>query len=216
MIITGAGGFAKEVIDKLEIISKFSDKELFFYDDVNLSSERLFGFRILHDLNEAEHILDEISPDFCLGVGTPKNRYLLAKKFERIGGSLKSVISANSSVAKYSVTIGPGCCIMDHCSISNEVEIGPGTLINSFALIAHDVQIGKYCDIAPGVRVSGNCEIGNYVSIGTGVIILPKVKIGNNCFIGAGSVIATDVPDNSVVVGIVPSRVINKLPDFVE
>jgi len=214
MIVIGAGGFAKELIDILEVKSNYSDKNLFFYDDINHTPDSLYGFKILHDLNEAEYVFNEISTDFCIGVGSPKYRYLLCNKFENLGGSLKSVISPASTITRYNVEIGLGTCIMNNSSISNEVKIGKGTLINSQVLVAHDVKIGDFCDIAPGVKLSGHCQIGKYVSISTGAIILPKVKIGQNSFIGAGSVITTDVPENSVVIGIVQSRVVNKLTSF--
>lgn len=51
--------------------------------------------------------------------------------------------------------------------------------------------------------------------VGANAIILPNTKIGSNCIIGAGSVIATDIPDNSVVVGN-PCKIIGKYDEYVK
>ncbi len=44
--------------------------------------------------------------------------------------------------------------------------------------------------------------IGNNVDIGTGAKVLGNIRIGNNVVIGANAVVLTDVPDDSVAVGV--------------
>jgi len=214
MIVVGAGGFAKELIDQLVTKNQFTHENLYFFDEIDHSRQAIYGFEILHSIDEIKHIFSKVSKEFCLGLGTPKARYKLCKKFEDLGGVLKSVVSSNAGIGNFDVQIGDGVCIMSNALISNGVILGKGSLINANVLVGHDVTIGDFCDIAPGAKISGNCQIGNYVSIGTGAIILPKIKIGDNSFIGAGSVVSNNIPENSMVVGILPSRVVNKLPDF--
>ena len=214
MIVIGAGGFAKELIDIILDNNKLIMKSLYFFDEIDKTKKSLYGFKILHSIKEVEQVFREISNEFCLGVGSPKARYNLFKKFEQLGGKPITIISSNSIIGNFDVKIGVGSCIMCNSNISNGVVVGKGTLINADVLAGHDVTIGDFSDISPGVKLTGHSKIGNYVTIGTGASILPKVTIGDNSYIAAGSIVANDIPENSMVVGIVPSRVVSKLSEF--
>ena len=214
MIILGAGGFAKELIDVLVRDNNYTNEKLYFFDEIDKTKDTLFGFKVFHTVEEVEDVFKQNSFKFCLGVGMPRSRYDLCKKFEQLGGELTSIVSPESIIGNFNVEIGKGSCIMGKSIISNNVTIGKGTLINVDVLAGHDVSIGDFSDISPGVKITGHCQIGKYVTIGTGAVLLPKVKIGNNSVIAAGSVVTNDIPDNSFVVGIVPSRVVKKLPEF--
>ncbi len=216
MIVLGAGGFAKELTQIL-ISDKygFNEKDLFFFDDVNNVDRRLFNkFPILNSTTRVKEIFKTVSPEYCLGVGSSKARYLLYKKFEKLGGRIKTIIANNSTIGIYEMDIHEGVTIMSEVILSNSVSIGKYSLINVNVMIGHDSVIGDFCDISPGVIITGHVHIGNYVQIGSGAIILPGIKIGESSIISAGSVISQDIPENSKVVGTIPSRVIEKLPPF--
>jgi len=216
MVIIGAGGLAKELIDVLIKNDDYSKETLYFFDEIDHSKQSLFGFKILHTVDEVKQIFNQVSNEFCLGIGSPQARYDLYQKFENIGGKPSTIVSSSSIIANFEIQFGEGVCIMNSVTISNSVVISKGTLVNADVLLGHDVKIGEFSDIAPGVKITGHCKIGKYVSIGTGAVILPKVKIGSNSYIAAGTVVANDIPENSLVVGIMPSRVVKKLPDFKE
>ncbi|MEJ2594743.1 MAG: acetyltransferase [bacterium] len=212
MIIAGAKGFAKEL---LEIVYRdYRYKEISFYDDVSPKlPDKLFGrFLILKTKVELSNALKH-SAYFALGVGVPKVRYQLDKLFKDNGGIIKTIISNKATVGSFDTEISDGCTIMDGVMVSNNVKIGYGCLINVNTIIAHDSVLGAYADIAPNVTISGSCMIGDYVSIGTGAILLPGVKIGTNVIIGAGAVIKNSIPDNSLVIGS-PGKVIKKLNEI--
>ena len=56
--------------------------------------------------------------------------------------------------------------------------------------------------------------IGNDAYISAGVRIVGKTYIENNVIIGANAVVCSDIPDNSVAVGI-PAKVIKTLDDSI-
>ncbi|GAA0676534.1 MULTISPECIES: acyltransferase [Clostridium] len=56
-------------------------------------------------------------------------------------------------------------------------------------------------------------NIGNNVYIGMGAYVMPGVTIGDNVIIGANAVVASNIPDNSVCVG-VPARVIKSIDEY--
>lgn len=99
-----------------------------------------------------------------------------------------------------------------------EVEIGKNFRIDHFGdiIVSGYAKFGDNCIIRNGVTVGlKNIEtpvapkIGNNVNIGTGAKILGPITIGDNVDIGANAVVISDVPSNSIAVG-VPAKIIPK------
>ena len=96
-----------------------------------------------------------------------------------------------------------------------EVIVGRNFVIDHFGgiVVSGYAQFGDDCRIRNGVVIGlkNIAEpvapiIGNNVDIGAGAKILGAIKVGNNVVIGANAVVITDVPDNSLAVG-VPARI---------
>ncbi|KMQ63671.1 hexapeptide transferase [Chryseobacterium sp. BLS98] len=209
MLIIGAKGFAKEV---LEVCHQNNELEnLYLYDDVNedVSGKLYEKFPILKSLEEAKDYFKNVDNRFTIGIGNPDLRENLYKKFKALGGLFYSTISPTSIIGHYGNSIKEGSNIMQQVIITNDIVVGKGVIINQLSSIGHDVVIGDFVEICPSVSVSGNCTIGNNTFIGTNAVILPKVNIGNNVVIGASSVVNKDVPDNCTVIGI-PGKVIKQ------
>ena len=212
MVIVGAGGFAKEI---LETFSQRNELDkLFFFDDVSTTTpEMLFGrFPVLRSIDEVRKTFEYIKDfRFTLGLGNPLTRYKLNKLFVSIGGRLTSTISPNTEVGSFGTTIDDGCNILSGAVITNNVTLKRCCLINPGCSISHDSLLEEFVQVSPGVRITGKCIVGSFSLLGTGAIILPGIKIGKNAVVGAGAVVTKDVADNSVVVG-VPAVTKKKLP----
>ncbi|MFW9942460.1 MAG: serine O-acetyltransferase [Candidatus Thorarchaeota archaeon] len=103
------------------------------------------------------------------------------------------------------------------------IEIHPGAEIGTEFFIDHGAgvvigettEIGNNVTLYAGVVLGGTSleqikrhpTIGNNVVLGTGAKVLGPIRIGDNVKVGANSVVVTDVPPNSVVVG-VPGKII--------
>lgn len=92
-----------------------------------------------------------------------------------------------------------------------EVPVGRNFVIDHFGgiVVSGYAQFGDNCRIRTGVvvglaRTDDPCApvIGNNVDIGTGAKVLGRIRVGNNVAIGANAVVITDVPDNSIAVGV--------------
>ena len=208
MVIIGAKGFAKEILEVLFQLKR--TENIVFYDDVNLDIENfLFNkYPILKSEIEAAEYFKTNNGHFTIGIGDPRLRETLFKKFTSLGGSLTSVISPHAYVGNFDITIGEGCNIMTGAILTSSISIGKGVLINLSCTIGHDCKVGDFVELSPGVKISGNCTIGNFTTIGTNATILPRINIGSNVTIGAGAVVTKDIPDNSIAVGI-PAKVIS-------
>jgi sugar O-acyltransferase (sialic acid O-acetyltransferase NeuD family) len=208
MVIVGAGGHAKEVLDVI-YQHEFSG-DIYFFDDItpHMPSSIFNNFPILRSLDEIKEIF-KVDPDFAIGVGIPALRFKLCEKMQNIGGTLQYVISTQAIIGKFDVVLGAGLNIMHKAMISSNCRIGEGSLINAGAQVHHDGRIGRFSEISPGVVITGGCSIGDFSSIGAGAVVLPKIKIGNYVVVGAGAVVNKDVEDHTQVVG-VPARVVKK------
>lgn len=207
MIIFGAGGFSKEV---LQVLKKNSySKKILFFDDINKHSFKLFNkYEVLNNEEQVIFFFKNINSSFCVGIGNPYLRYKAYKKFKSLGGDFKTIISANSNYGEYDVSIDKGVIILPGVNISNSVNIGKGTVIYYNSIITHDCNIGDFVEIAPSVNILGRAKIGSFSKLGANCTILPDIIIGKGVTIGAGSVITKDVPDNKIVVG-VPGRILD-------
>ncbi len=204
MIIIGAKGFAKEVLQVL--FQQNATEGVVFFDDVSTDlPERLYGeFEIIRSYEDVKCYFKDADNRFTLGLGKPRLRMRLAERFNKIG-QITTVVSPKADIGAFNTFLGNGVNVMTGTIITNDVRIGDGCLVNLNCTIGHDTIIEEFTEISPGVHISGNCIIGSFCSLGTGAIVLPDVKIGNNVTVGAGSVVTKNIGDDQVVVGI-PAR----------
>lgn len=209
MLVVGAGGFAKEIIEA--ILDNNPEEQLVFFDDVNKYDKNNFlnKFPILTTKDQAKEYLGTNDKRFVLGIGKPSLRLKLASELKELGGEMHTVISTKSSVGKFENIIGKGSCLLQQVIVENSNTIGEGTLVHVGSLISHDVVVGNYTEISPYVKLLGKVKIGNLVSVGTGAIILPGIHVEDNAVIGAGSVVTKNVKAGEVVVG-VPAKPLKK------
>lgn len=207
MVIIGAKGFAKEV---LEILHQNNQVEgLAFYDDVSTDLPDLLynQFPILTNENQVKEHFLKYDNIFTIGIGNPMLRKKMFNKFLNLGGELTSTVSKYIDIGTYDVEIGQGCNILSGAKISNSVHLGKANIIYYNSIITHDVITGDFVEISPSAKLLGRCSIGEYSSIGCNAVILPNVKVGKHVTIGAGAIVTKDLPDNCVAVGI-PAKII--------
>ena len=110
--------------------------------------------------------------------------------------------------------------ILSGIDLPCEATIGRRLVIEHFGgiIISGDAVLGDDVVLRNGVTIGlkhrddpGSPVIGNRVDIGTGAKILGKIRIGDDVLIGANAVVITDVPANSIAVGI-PARILPRKP----
>lgn len=210
MLVIGAKGFAKEVLEVIHQLNQSGN--LVFYDDVNDNMpEKLFGqFPVLRTTQEASIYFKKNDNQFTIGIGNPVLRKKLYDKFTSLGGEFTSTISPLAIIGSFDVKIGIGSNILSGSVFSNCTEIGVGCIVYYNSIITHDCKIGDFVEISPSVTLLGRCNIDSYATIGANATILPDVKIGKNVIIGAGSLVTKNIPDNCVAFG-TPAKIIEEL-----
>lgn len=200
MVVLGAGGHANEVLDLLS--NKFSPENLYLFDntggETSISSKRFN--RIIRSGEELQHHFSG-SPDFCVAVGRPYLRKLLAELALSLGGRAVNAI-ATTAVVRPDAQIGTGLNVMHLAYISPGARISNGVLINAGALIHHDAVVGEYAEISPGAVLLGGSTVSAFCRVGARATILPGITVGDGAIVGAGAVVIKDVSPRQTVMGI--------------
>lgn len=213
MLIVGAGGLAKEVLEIFHQQNKLDN--IFFYDDITINAPvKLYNRFII--LRNIEQVIELFKTDkrFIIAVGIPSLRYKLYNRFIEVGGEYVSAFSPFAQIGHYGTLLAEGIIVMAGSIITNDVNIGCGCLINSNCTISHDTSIGKFVDISPGVQITGKCNIGEFCNIGTNVTILPRINVGDSVIVGAGAVVTKNVDEGLTVIGIPAARTKSKNDDI--
>lgn len=204
MLVLGAKGFAKEVLEIIYQQEMDETHNLVFYDDITENGPKMLydTYPILKTKEAAQKYLKTVDNRFVLGIGNPFLRFKLSNIFTALGGELTTTLSLKAGIGKHQISIDAGCNIFEQTIISNDVSIGKGVIVYYNSLITHDVTIGNFVELSPGSVLLGRCTIGDFTHIGSGATILQDIKIGKGVVVAAGAVVTKDVPDYCMVAGV--------------
>lgn len=199
LIIIGAGGFAKTVIDSLDH-GKYEIKG--FIDTFKTGEHQ--GYPILGDvlsvINEPNQYV------YFIAIGDPDCRALWMCLLEKMQLSTINVIDKTSIISERS-RLGTCIYVGKMAIINCDSELENGVVVNTRALIEHGNYISYCSNISTNVVLNGDVYVGSKSFIGSCTVINGQLKVGNSSIIGSGSVVIRDIPDNVVVAG-TPTRFI--------
>ncbi len=208
VIVIGAGGLAREVVDILLACNQGGIKyEIIGFIDENVANHGkvLNGFPILGDFSWFQNV-DKTEIRLIAGIGSPAIRKKMIQKALDIGLKFINIFHPSAIVTPF-INYGVGVVLTAGCILTNQIQIGNHVFLNLDCTVGHDAIIRDYCNINPGVHISGNVTLETGCEIGTGANIIQGINIGKWSVIGAGSVVVRDVPANVTAVGI-PSKII--------
>lgn len=213
IIILGAGGFGREVLDILIAQNKISErwKILGFIDEnPKLKGKVLNGYPVLGSFDWFSKADTKETIVVC-AIGDNVSKKKVVEKAKSLGLKFANVVHPSVVMTDF-VTLGEGVIICAGCILTNQITIGNHVIINLDVTIGHDAIIKDFCTLSPGVHISGRNKIGEGANIGTGAVTIQGITIGRWSIIGAGAVIAQDIPDRVVAVGI-PAKPIKQIED---
>lgn len=203
IIIAGAGGFAKQLVETLGLL--FPNSSISCFDDYNkdhnLFLERFTVHHTLKDLNPNQY-------HFVLGTGNPELRRKFYDLFITSGFSPLAVIDPSCRISNIRTHLKEASIVLANGILEPDVSVGLGALINLNCTLTHDVVIGNFTEISPGCLILGGAIIGNNCFVGAGSIVLPNIIIEDDCIIGAGSVVTKNMSKGTKAYG-VPAKKLN-------
>jgi sugar O-acyltransferase (sialic acid O-acetyltransferase NeuD family) len=208
VVIVGAGGFGREVLEILKEhnrISKAWNILGFIDENKELYGKMLNGYRVLGGLNWLrKHNNDNLG---CVcAISTCETRKRVVEKLHEIGVSFYNAVHPSVIMSEF-VELGQDVIICAGVILTVDIKIGDHVHINLNCTIGHDVVIERYCTINPMVAINGNDHLGEGVYVGSGATFVQQVSVGSWTTIGAGAVVIEDILAKVVAVG-VPAKVV--------
>ena len=201
VIVLGAGGHAKVVIDALKAAG--ADILGITDPDQGTHGQDILGVQVLGD----DDMVKEHGPDAVVlvnGVGSinvSDRRKDIFGRFKDGGYTFIPVIHP-SAVIGGDVEIADAVQIMAGAVVQPGCRIGVNAIINTRASVDHDCVIGDHVHIAPGAVLGGGITVGDGSHIGTASSVIQNVRIGENVLVAAGAAVVTDFPDGARIAGV--------------
>lgn len=201
VVIFGAGGHAKSLIDLMRVGSDHRLEPLCLVDDGLEPGTLVLGVPVAggRDLLTAlaergvRHAVNAVG-----GIGRIQTRIDVADLLAEHGFNLPALVDPTAAIAP-SATISDGVQVFAQATVWSDAQVGRGVIVNTGATVSHDCVIGDNTHIAPGAILAGHVEIGQATLVGMGVTTRPGLRIGSRCILGNGAVVSEDVPDGTIV-----------------
>ncbi|HEY4475056.1 MAG TPA: acetyltransferase [Candidatus Paceibacterota bacterium] len=232
IVILGAGGLAREVLQLVKDIGKFNSRIEVCPNFVHPLSDNYVLHEKLEpigfiDENQANHgkiihkvpvlggfeWLKNADSNTCLtmGVGFPRVRKKFFDIIQNLGLKFNFPVLVHPTAhIGENVKFGEGSQVMMNNSITVDITVGEHVHINQGCSIGHDVVIGNFVYLSPHCVISGYTYIGEGADIGSNASTRPLSKIGAWSVLGLNAGVVKDIPERVIAVGC-PAKPIKEL-----
>jgi sugar O-acyltransferase (sialic acid O-acetyltransferase NeuD family) len=197
LLVVGAGGHAKVVIDAAEEAGFEIAGVVGAPGDV----PEILGHPVSHDC------ADLAGDAFIVAIGDNATRSRIFGEYLTTGLTPASVVHPSAIVGRQA-QIGEGAFVAAGVIINAGARIGADTILNTGCTVDHDCVVGEHAHIGPQAALCGSVTLGEGVLLGVGSCASPGVSVGDWTVVGAGAAIVDDLPAHAVCVG-VPARPIS-------
>ncbi len=203
IVIFGAGGLAKIVIDTIEKEEKY--EIIGVLDKQGMADGFFSGYPVS---GNDKRITERQVNSGIVAIGDNWLRYQVVSYILSVNKSFNfiSTIHPMAQVAR-SANIGYGTAIMAGVIVNSDTTIGNHCMLNANSSVDHDNRIGDFVNFAPNSATAGGVEIGDYTAISIGANLIHYIKIGEHTVIGAGSTVINNI-DSFVVAYGNPAKII--------
>lgn len=196
LIIVGAGGYAKSVIDSVD---HMNFRMVGYIDDIKPKGIFHQGHPVLGNTIDCIDRPEEYV--YFVAIGNNYKRKMWFEKLKERNLSLINVID-KSALVSHAATIGEGSFIGKLAILNHGSTVGDNCVVNTRALIEHGCRITDHVNISTNATLNGDviCEEGCFV--GSGTVVNGQLTIGEWSLVGSGAVVIKDVQPHTTVVGV--------------
>jgi sugar O-acyltransferase (sialic acid O-acetyltransferase NeuD family) len=199
LIIVGAGGFGRELLQWVKDINEVEHKwhiKGFIDDNLKALDNIECDYKVIGRIKDWQPSENEV---FALAIADPKTKEKVVSSLTARGATFETIIHPRARVGSFN-KIGKGVVLYPRAGLTVNIKIGDFVTILSSG-IGHDVTIDDYSTISSHCGINGNVQIGKRVFVGSNAVIVPSRKIGDDAFIGAGSVVISHIKQGVKVLG---------------
>lgn len=199
IIILGANGFGREVLQWIKDINKVKEKWIikgFLDDNLSALDGYICDFEVIGTIKDWKPSENEV---FVLAISSPIVKERIVSQFKAKGAVFANVIHPTSIVGEF-CEIGEGLVVTPRAKISPNVKIGDFVTILGCG-VGHDAVIGDYSTLCGYCAVNGHVKLGKRVFVGTSAVIAPSKNIGDDVYICMGSMVMTNIKQGYKVMG---------------
>lgn len=208
LLVVGAGGHAREVLDLVEACNRAGSTEfevLGLLADDEPDPAALARHQLAHLGTVGDGLRAAAAGTaYLVGIGSGAVRGRVDRLARSLGLVAPVLVHPLAVVGSHTV-LGEGCLLFSHTSVTTNVRLGRHVHLNRGATVGHDSVLAHYVTLHPQAVVSGGCRIGAASMLGTSSAVIELVEVGAGCTVGAGAAVVRDVADGLTVVG-VPAR----------
>ncbi len=215
IIVVGAGGFGREVVDVIEAVNSSREAPVWQLEGVvddSITEENLGRLRerSIRHLGSVDEFLSttERSFSYVMGIGSPGVRRRVSERFDVAGHTPATLIHPTATLGS-KVTIADGAVLCAGVRLTTNITVGRHVHINLNATVGHDTSIGDFVSLNPLASISGDCTLESDVLVGVGGIVLNGLRVGQGATIGGAACVVRDVAAATTVVG-VPARALDR------
>lgn len=198
IVLFGASGHAKAVIDAIEKEGKYKIAGIFVDNPEQFGTE-FMGYPVVDYIHKYPSA--NINKGF-VAIGDNYGRKKVTEKILNINQNFEfvTIVHPTAIIAK-GATVGKGTIIKAGAILEADSTVGNHCIVNTTVTFGHDCVLGDCSTLSPGVNLGGNTIIGSNTAISMNSVIIEKTVIGDNVVIGAGSVVTKNIENNVVAYG---------------
>ena len=198
ILIVGAGGHSKSVIDVIESTKKYVIIGL-IDNNFKMKNRKIFKYSILGNDKDLKAIRTRCKLA-TIAIGQIKNAQKRIDNFKllkKLKFDLPKIFSTKAYISK-NTKVGDGTVVFHGTHINAGSTVGKNCIINTRCIIEHDVKIGDHCHVSTGAILNGGVILGNNSFVGSGSVIKENVRIGKNCIVAAKTFLKKNLEDNTI------------------
>jgi UDP-perosamine 4-acetyltransferase len=205
-VLLGGGGHARVIIEILRE-SRVATPVAILDRDAALWGTDVLGVPVWGGDDRLADVVKNTIRTFVVGVGgvgdnRPRRRlWELGLRHGLVGLTVRHP----SAVCSPTADLGAGTVLFPQAVVNAGARLGVNVIVNTAAVVEHDCDVGDHAHVATGARLCSTVRVGVGAHVGAGATVRQRLRIGERAVIGAGAVVVTDVPADTVVVG-VPAR----------